>query len=115
MLLDAHHNVGFVYGPVIPFHSDEGPVLTPSQSDLEGWSIIPGQEWLRSICAEGDDLITSPEVVVRTELLRKLGGYRTDLPHTADMELWMRLAATQRGRIRRIRASVLSDPWDQYE
>jgi hypothetical protein len=32
-------------------------------------------------------------VIARTSLLRRLGGYRLELPHTADFELWMRLAA----------------------
>jgi hypothetical protein len=30
--------------------------------------------------------------VVRTTLYRQLGGYREELPHTADFEMWMRLA-----------------------
>ena len=92
-LLDAHRNLGFVYGRVITFHSDDGPSLPQCRSGRDGWSIVPGQDWLQSICAEGDNFVVSPEIVVRTELLRKLGGYRADLPHTADMELWMRLAA----------------------
>jgi hypothetical protein len=37
--------------------------------------------------------ITSPEVVVRTSLQKKVGGYDPRLPHTADLEIWMRLAA----------------------
>src|SRR5262249_17275476 len=89
-LLDAYPDVGFVYGWVISFSSDDGP--SPRRSGFDGFEIVSGKEWLKSICAEGDNLITSPEVVARTELLRKLGGYRADLPHTGDMELWMRLA-----------------------
>ena len=29
---------------------------------------------------------------MRTSVLREIGGYRADLPHTADFELWMRFA-----------------------
>jgi hypothetical protein len=32
-------------------------------------------------------------VVVRTSLQRKLGGYREDLPHAGDLEMWLRFAA----------------------
>src|SRR5262249_53176607 len=34
-----------------------------------------------------------PEVVMRTSLLKRLGAFDPRLPHAADMELWMRLAA----------------------
>jgi hypothetical protein len=36
--------------------------------------------------------VYSPEVVLRMSVMRKAGGFREDLPHTADFELWMRLA-----------------------
>jgi hypothetical protein len=29
---------------------------------------------------------------MRSRLLRELGGFRKELPHTADLEMWMRLA-----------------------
>jgi hypothetical protein len=31
--------------------------------------------------------------VVRTELQKRLGGYRHELPHSGDMEMWLRFAA----------------------
>jgi hypothetical protein len=31
--------------------------------------------------------------VIRTELQKRVGGYRAELPHTGDMEMWLRLAA----------------------
>ena len=37
--------------------------------------------------------ISSPEVVVRTSLQKRVGGYDLRLPHTGDIEMWMRLAA----------------------
>jgi glycosyltransferase involved in cell wall biosynthesis len=92
-LLDAHPDVGFVYGGVIRFSSRNAPVDSTRPSDSEERMVLPGREWLQAICSEGDNLITAPEVVVRSELQRRLGGYRADLPHTADMEMWMRLAA----------------------
>jgi hypothetical protein len=38
-------------------------------------------------------LISSPELVMRASLQRRIGGYRADLPATSDMEMWMRAAA----------------------
>ena len=41
----------------------------------------------------GENNITAPEVVVRTRVQKQVGGYLATLPHTADQEMWMRLAA----------------------
>ncbi len=38
-------------------------------------------------------MISSPEVVVRTELQHRLGGYRPELPAAGDLEMWLRFAA----------------------
>jgi len=49
-------------------------------------------DFIRDCCATGTNPVTTPTVVARTELLRTMKGYRPELPHTADMELWLRLA-----------------------
>ncbi len=55
--------------------------------------VYPGRWWLDRRYREGTGCITSPEVVVRTSLQRKVGGYDPELPHAGDIEMWMRLAA----------------------
>lgn len=37
--------------------------------------------------------VRAPGVVVRRAAYERVGGYRTDLPHAADWEMWTRLAA----------------------
>jgi hypothetical protein len=39
------------------------------------------------------NIVPTPTAVVRTAMQKRLGGYRPELPHTADLELWLRLAA----------------------
>ncbi len=92
-LLDAHPEVGFVHGRVIKFTSaDDLP--TSDDHPLEcNWQVINGREWLEAMCKETVNHIFSPEVVVRTRLQHELGGYRSELPHSADLEMWMRFAA----------------------
>ena len=41
--------------------------------------------------------VRAPGIVVRRAAYERVGGYRTDLPHAADWEMWTRLAA--HGRI----------------
>ena len=38
--------------------------------------------------------VRAPGIVVRRSAYERVGGYRTDLPHAADWEMWTRLAAS---------------------
>jgi glycosyltransferase involved in cell wall biosynthesis len=89
-VLDAHPNVGFVYG-----HSKywvETDPLPPPRTTPTGVTFWEGQEWLGIMCGLGHAVISSPEVVVRTSLQQQIGGYLPELPHTGDIEMWMRFA-----------------------
>lgn len=90
-LLDAHPNVGFVYGHALwVMH---GAPLPKARVRVRGRSVWPGRWWVERLFLQGEDPITSPEVVMRTSVLQRVGGFDPRLPHAADMELWMRLAA----------------------
>jgi glycosyltransferase involved in cell wall biosynthesis len=90
-LLDANPNVGFCYGRPVHFRHPGPP--PPARTEVRGHSVWPGHWWLERRFREGHGCITSPEVVVRTDLQRKLGGYDPLLPHSGDIEMWMRFAA----------------------
>jgi glycosyltransferase involved in cell wall biosynthesis len=90
-LLDAHPSVGFVYG-----HSlwcIDGMPLPTARMKVRGWSVWPGQWWLEHRFRQAENPIISPEIVVRTSLQKRVGGYDPQLPKAADMEMFMRLAA----------------------
>jgi glycosyltransferase involved in cell wall biosynthesis len=90
-LLDANPGVGFVYGHAL--WVNHGAPLPTARVRVRGWSVWPGQWWLERLFRQGENPVTSPEVVMRTSVLRQVGGFDARLPHAADMELWMRLAA----------------------
>lgn len=89
-LMDAHPEVGMTYGMAQLIHEDANPV--PAQGGPAEDQIFDGATFLRHVCRAGN-VVPTPTAVVRTELQQKLGGYRADLPHTGDMEMWMRFAA----------------------
>jgi hypothetical protein len=70
-----------------------GAPLPAARMRVRGWSVWPGQWWLERRFRDAENPITSPEVVVRTSVQKRVGGYDGGLPHAADMEMWMRLAA----------------------
>jgi glycosyltransferase involved in cell wall biosynthesis len=90
-LLDAHPHVGFVYGRAVWFW--EGKPIPAARTRVRGWSVWSGQWWLERRLRQTENCITAPEVVVRTSVQQRVGGYDPRLPHSGDQEMWMRLAA----------------------
>jgi glycosyltransferase involved in cell wall biosynthesis len=90
-LLDAHPEVGMVYGNAL-WVEDGRPLPTP-RTKVRGWSVWSGQEWLEDRYKQAESRLTTPEVVLRTSLLHEIGGYDPLFPKAADMELFMRFAA----------------------
>jgi glycosyltransferase involved in cell wall biosynthesis len=89
-VLEARPRVGFVYGHAIRWR-DDGP-LPEARTNAGGVTVWPGLDWLGIVCGLGHAVVTSPEVVVRTSLQQRIGGYLPTLPHTGDAEMWMRFA-----------------------
>jgi glycosyltransferase involved in cell wall biosynthesis len=94
-LLDAHPEVGFTFGNVIELNDNGNE--TPTNSVIKPTNdsdkrILEGRELIELTGAEGNQ-VTTCSAVVRTELQKHLGGYRQELHHAGDMELWLRFAA----------------------
>ena len=90
-VMERHKEVGMTYG--------EGQIILgddsyPAPADVcsSEYTIISGADFLRHFFLIGN-CVHTPTAVVRTELQQRLGGYRADLPHSGDMEMWMRFAA----------------------
>jgi glycosyltransferase involved in cell wall biosynthesis len=90
-VMDADKSVGMVYGSTIHFEREEQlPAVNTQKFGYTRWT---GAEWLEGRCRAGHNVITSPEVVVRGSVQRAVGGYRPELPHAGDLEMWLRIAA----------------------
>jgi glycosyltransferase involved in cell wall biosynthesis len=90
-IMEADPSVGMVYGwaPYFEDH-DALPRVRRSKASTTRWR---GQDWIEGICRTAVNVISSPEVVVRTSIQQRVGGYRPELPHAGDLEMWMRIAA----------------------
>ncbi len=82
-------SVGLVYGHPRVFTTKE-PI--PAKTHRWGFTVWRGWEWIAVQSHRGRSIIYSPEAVVRTTVLRRVGDYNPDLPHSADMEMWLRVA-----------------------
>jgi glycosyltransferase involved in cell wall biosynthesis len=87
-LMDAHPEVGMTYGePIRTETPDFASVLPTAGYKAE---VIPGPTFLEQTCRECTNLVEAATAVVRTSVQMAAGGYRKELPHACDMEMWLR-------------------------
>ena len=89
-VMEKHPDVHLAYGMALEFSDDAQLANLPAAPEGE-YQIVPGPEFVRR-CIIGNPVPT-PSAIVRTRLQKKVGGYSKSLPHTADMEMWMRFGA----------------------
>jgi glycosyltransferase involved in cell wall biosynthesis len=88
----AHPDVGMAYGPDIPFRHAPPADAAPTSAFCTH-RIMSYVEFLERSCRLGHTPIQAPTILVRTSLHQQIGDYLPSLPHTADTEIWLRMAA----------------------
>ncbi|MGW0662212.1 glycosyltransferase family 2 protein [Streptodolium elevatio] len=88
-VMEAHEDVTFVYGNPVKFVSGRPLPVARTGTKSRVWQ---GDRWIRGVFRAGRNLILSPEVVARTSAHHDAGGYNAALPHSGDLEMWLRLA-----------------------
>lgn len=91
-VLDARSEVGLVYGLQVIYPGDGPPPEIPLTA-TGGWTVVTGQRFIAGACETTHNIVPTPTAVVRTSIQKRVGGYRADLPHAGDMEMWLRVAA----------------------
>lgn len=91
-LMTEHPTVGLVYGLPKEFVDGE-PRLHGDGGKSASWTVWKGRQWAWLAAFRGRCFILSPEVVMRTEALHQVGDYNSELPHSGDLEYWIRTAA----------------------
>jgi glycosyltransferase involved in cell wall biosynthesis len=89
--LAMHSDVGFCFGAAVIAIGDAKFPALPKPERAE-FQVIPGRTFLKRVFHEGNP-VPATTAVVRTAILKEVGSVATNLLHTADMEMWMRLAA----------------------
>ena len=88
-LMVAEPTVGFTYG--FPATFDGSP--PPTRTAVRSWTVWDGSEWVARLCRRGSNCVANPEVVMRTSVQQEIGAYDPSLPHSGDMEMWLRAAS----------------------
>lgn len=110
-LAQAFPSVGLVYGHPVhfieedridhpiraggwarPYRVPRGTLPPVRTTRTPTWIVWDGTTWLRRRCRNARNVITSPEVLMRSSVVARVGGQKP-LAHTHDMEMWLRIAA----------------------
>ncbi len=105
-LLTRHPQVAFVYGRPQVF-TGAAPRVEEEQAATRrrtGWTVWSGETWVEDRLRRGHNPIKQPEVMMRRSGLRAVGGHRSEVPASSDLNLWLRLASV--GDVGRINGPV---------
>lgn len=90
--LDQHPAIGLLYGTAIQFSTSAPTVTTPPAAYR--FTPVGGHDFIADVCRNGVNPVASPAAAVaRTDLQRRIGVYRSELPHSGDLDMWLRFAA----------------------
>ncbi len=88
---ESHPSATLVHGRQIAF--EHTPLVPEGADALQcGYTLQTGASFIESVCGEAQNPVATPTAVVRTSAQHAVGGYDPQLPHTADLEMWLRLA-----------------------
>lgn len=93
-LMNSAPHVGFTFGNCLNLNRDgslERSCPLGENSRESATRVFSGPEFIRLSGAR--NIVPTPTALVRTSLQHKVGGYRPELPHSGDMEMWLRLAS----------------------
>ncbi|MBX4956157.1 glycosyltransferase family 2 protein [Rhizobium lentis] len=93
-LMRNHPQVGFTFGNALiaePNGAIAKRVDPLGDKSVPPVQVLSGPQFIR--LSGANNLVPTPTAVVRTTLQKQVGGYHKELPHTGDMEMWLRLAS----------------------
>lgn len=97
-IMDANPDVVFAHGDAFVWQ-DNSPL--PEFDAQPNWTWVR-QDLVTEMCTLGANVVFTPTAIGRTSVQKAVGGYRAALPHSADMEMWLRFGA--QGSVARIDA-----------
>jgi hypothetical protein len=89
-VMESSPNVHMTYGMALLFTDDAQVTSLPPDASADLHRVVRGADFLRRSIVGNP--VPTPSAISRTRVQQEVGGYSATLPHTADMEMWMRFA-----------------------
>lgn len=90
-VMNANREVSMVFGFALIVGSD-AQLDGSTETGSDDARVLTGAEFIQHCCAYANP-VPAPTAIVRTRVQHEVGGYRAHLPHSGDMEMWMRFAS----------------------
>jgi glycosyltransferase involved in cell wall biosynthesis len=90
--LEANPDVVMTYGRQAFVHGNGPMHVFGAEEDPNSWTVTEGDAFIRALCATPIIAIGAESVLRRTSAQKQAGHYRSSLPYTDDVELWLRIA-----------------------
>lgn len=91
-LMEKRTEVTFVFGnAVMRFADGACENVLPFGNVAEKFRILTARDFITA-CGS-TNIVPTPTAVVRTSVQKNVGGYLPHLPHSGDLEMWLRLCA----------------------
>ncbi|MCK1607121.1 glycosyltransferase [Bradyrhizobium sp. 166] len=97
-VMENNPDIVLTHGECISWH-DDSPIPDIEPKHNYTWA---RQDLLKEMCTTATNFVPTPTAIARTSTQKAIGGYRASLPHSGDMEMWLRFAAS--GSVARINA-----------
>lgn len=91
-LMDARSDVVLTHGECAILRSGGEEPAVAAPADGDGWTVATGPAFIKAVCRSAANPVATPTAIGRTAVQKRIGGYRPDLPHAGDMEMWLRFA-----------------------
>ena len=89
-IMDRNPSVVLTHGECVNWY-DDSPIPTIELKQDYTWT---SQDLLKEMCTTATNFVPTPTAIARTSTQKAIGGYRASLPHSGDMEMWLRFAAS---------------------
>jgi glycosyltransferase involved in cell wall biosynthesis len=131
-LMETHPDINLTFGREFTVFSDSPVPDIDQPGNLPDWRLLSGDGLLKRLCETGRPdasrfMIPGTTALVRTSVQKQVGYYKSSLPHTADLDMWLRFGCrggaaetTAIQGIRRVhplnRSATLQDcnSWDRH-
>ena len=91
-VMDRDPSIAFSCGAAVQVKPGAAIPQIGSEPLRPAFLLHEGRSFIERFCRLGVFQIPGPSIVVRTDVQKRVGYYRPELPHSDDYEVWLRLA-----------------------
>ena len=89
-VMDENEDIILTYGDCAVWNTEDPfPVINDEPGALS-WTRV---DLVGKLCEAAANFVPTPTTIGRTDVQKAIGGYRPELPHAGDLEMWLRFGA----------------------